>query len=241
MKIELNGIFMDKDDEGGSGRSVKSIVTEDLRNMEAYDSPGMQGSSYNDLGRSAVKIFFEGTVTGQDARTLLEGIWSCFKKGDPVEFNSDVSGAADITKVLIASFMVTGAAGNSSRYDYAMELREYKEPPEEPGIPGGAEGEEEAPPESKADEGAKEWADEVAKESSDACNELTGTVLDAGGKPASGVTVIISGGGREITVKTDSEGVYHVENMEPGDYKITIKDEGYEGIEELVTVGGESG
>ncbi len=236
MRIELNGVSLDMGQEGG-GRSVKHIATEDIRNVEAYDSPGAQGSSYSDLGRSAVRISLEGTVTGEEARALLEGFWSCLKKGDPVEFNADLSGAADVTKVLIASFVVTGAAGNSRRYDYAMELWEYKEPPEEPDVPGSASSEAAEETEGMQEEKAKKWARDVADEAEAGINQITGVVLDVDGNPAAGVTVVITGGQGEIEVKTDDEGVYVAEDVKPGDYIIRVKDEGYEDIEEEVTVG----
>jgi hypothetical protein len=241
MKIELNAIPLDNG-EDSEGRSVKNIRTEDMRNVEAYDSPGAQGSSYHDMGRSAVKVAFEGTMTGEAARTVLEGIWSCFKKGDPVEFSSDISGAADITKVLIDSFVVTSAAGDRRRYDYSIELWEYKEPPEEPEGPAtGSDtgGDEEA--EKKNDEAAEAWAEEAAEGSEAGLNELKGVVLDIEGKPAKGVTVVITGGGREIEVKTDDAGAYTAEDLEPGDYSISVKETGYEDIEEKVSIGGGAG
>lgn len=248
MKIELNGIELDRDEEGGEGRSIKSITTEDTRNVESYDSPGTQGSSYNDHGRSAVRLAFEGTAAGKEARTLLEGIWSCFKKGDPVEFNSDISGAADITRVLIQNFVVASAAGDRDRYDYAIGLWEYKEPPEEPDIPGAGseEGaaseeveltEEQAAAEAAKEENAEKWAEEQARISNESVNELSGVVLNAEGKPAAGVTVIISGAGQELEVKTDEEGTYRAEKLEPGEYTIKVKEAGYEDVDETVSIG----
>ncbi|OPY30002.1 MAG: hypothetical protein A4E28_00500 [Methanocella sp. PtaU1.Bin125] len=238
MKIELNGIALDGEGEGGEGRSVKNITTEDARNVEAYDAPGTQGSSYNDQGRSAVKLAFEGTVVGKDARTLLESIWSCFKKGDPVDFYSDISGAADITKVLIESFVVTGAAGDRNRYDYAIGLWEYKEPPEEPDIPGGEpeEGAEEAEDEAKKGR-AEKWADRQAIESEESLNTLTGKVLNDAGEPVGGVRVRIVGRKQELSATTDAEGVYTVSNLDPGVYVITVEAEGFEDEEEEVVVG----
>ncbi|WP_424358896.1 carboxypeptidase-like regulatory domain-containing protein [Methanocella sp. MCL-LM] len=239
MKIELNGIPLDGEEEGGEGRSVTHISTVDARNTEAYDAPGGQSSSYSDLGRSAVKIIAEGIVSGKNSTTLLEGIWGCFKKGDPVEFNSDISGAADITKVLIDSMIVKSVAGNRNRFDYVIELWEYREPPEEPEGPvAGDTGlpEEEAAP-AEANQEAEQWANEVATDSSARRNELTGVVLDPAGNPTPGVTVVVAGCGREIEVQTDDRGEYRVKDLDPGDYSVKVKEEGYENAEEMVTVG----
>ena len=244
MKIELNGIPMDCEEEGGEGRSVTHISTVDARNTEAYDAPGGQSSSYSDLGRSAVKIIAEGIISGKNSTTLLEGIWACFKKGDPVEFNSDISGAADITKVLIDSMIVKSVSGNRNRFDYVIELWEYREPPEEPEGPVAGDTElreEEAAPAEEApsapNEEAAQWADEVAQDSAARHNELTGVVLAADGNPAPGVTVVVTGCGRECEVHTNDKGEYRVKDLDPGDYSVKVKEEGYENAEETVTVG----
>jgi hypothetical protein len=239
MKIELNGVPLQKEDDGtGDGWGVTDVSIRDLREMEVYDVPGGQGSSYQDQGRSAVSMKVKGTATGPNARGLLEGIWSCFKKGDPVAFNSDVSGAADITKVLIESLRVESRAGNRNRYDYLVSLWEYREPPEEPEAPGtvsdeAADGEAGA----KNEEEAKAWAGDKAEESDQSFNELSGLVLDGDGNPAKGVTVVITGAGREIEVKTDDEGIYRADRLEPGDYRIEVRKEGYEGMGEEVSIG----
>jgi len=239
MKIELNGIPMDSEEEGGEGRSVTSISTQDARNTAAYDSPGGQSSSYSDLGRSAVKIALEGIASGKNGTTLMEGIWSCFKRGDPVEFNSDITGAADITKVLIDSMIVTTAAGNRNRYDYIIELLEYREPPEEPEGPLARETElsDEETETAETSEEAVKWADEVAEEAGARRNELSGVVVDAEGKPGKEVTVIITGCGREIGIKTDDQGSYKVKDLEPGEYRVSVDDPAYEGRTQYVSVG----
>lgn len=239
MKIELNGIPMDSEEEGGEGRSVTNISTRDVRNTAAYDSPGGQSSSYSDLGRSAVKITVEGLASGKNATALMEGIWSCFKRGDPVEFNSDVSGAADITRVLIDNMIVRTAAGNRNRYDYIIELWEYREPPEEPEGPTAGEGDlsEEEPVAVEPNEEAVKWAEEVAADSAARRNELSGVVVDADGNPAKGLTVVITCCGQEMEVRTDDNGGYKVKDLESGDYSVKVKEKGYENAEEHVTVG----
>jgi hypothetical protein len=54
VRIELNGLQLDCEEEGGEGRSVTSISTVESRNTAAYDAPGGQSSTFGDLGRGAV-------------------------------------------------------------------------------------------------------------------------------------------------------------------------------------------
>lgn len=234
MKIDLDGISLDNTDEQAtgdvkSGRCVMNINTSDRRNVSSIDVPGGQGSSHNDLGRSAVVVAFDGTIYGSNARTLIESIRSKFKSGDPVPFISDISGSADITKVIIANLIVNDTAGAKDRFDYSIMLKEYKEPPEAPRAPAsggegktaGGEDEEETP----ADGQAREWSDDVAGASGDSNNTVQGKVLDDDGNPKKGTRVRVSSEDGEYSAETDDDGVYKLEDMPPGEYKASVEDE----------------
>ncbi len=238
MQIDLDGIALDETREqpDGSilaGRSVSNIATEDKRNVVSYEAPGAQGSSYNDLGRSAVAISFDGTISGDDARGIIASIRAKFKAGVPVSFLSDLSGAADITKVLIDRFAVKDTAGSPDRYDYSIVLKEYREPPEEPRV---TEEEEEGLP--GREEAAEEWAEEEAVRSEEGVNSITGRVLDSEGKPRKGVKVTVRCTDGEYTVETDEDGVYRLDNLEPGEYTATVEGEGDEGAVSRLNIGG---
>jgi hypothetical protein len=249
MKIDLDGIALDNTEEQATGdiqqgRCVSNINTSDKRNVASVDVPGGQGSSHNDLGRSAVVVTFDGSIFGENARTLIESIRSKFKAGDPVPFVSDLSGSADITKVIIDNFVVNDAAGSRDRYDYSIVLKEYREPPEEPRAPGSGDGSnisEEAGGETPADEEAKDWSEEVAGDSEGSINTITGKVLDTDGNPTKGVTVKISGDDGEHSVVTDDEGVYKLADVPPGTYTASIDDGENSGMAETITVGGSGG
>jgi hypothetical protein len=234
MKIDLDGISLDNTDEQATGdvkagRCVLNINTSDKRNVSSIDGPGGQGSSHNDLGRSAVVVTFEGTISGNNARTLIESIRSKFKAGDPVPFVSDLSGSADITKVIIANLMVNDTAGAKDRFDYSIVLKEYKEPPEAPRAPvSGGEGKtagEEDEEDTPADGQAKEWSDDVASTSGDSNNTVQGKVLDADGSPKKGASVRVTSEDGEYSVETDDDGAYKLDDMPPGDYKASVEDE----------------
>ncbi len=236
MQFDLDGIVLNETQEqpDGSilaGRSVSNISTEDKRNVVSFEAPGAQGSTHSDLGRSAVVISFDGTVSGNGARDIIASLRAKFKAGAPVPFLSDLSGAADITKVLIDRFAVKDAAGSPDRYDYSIVLKEYREPPEEPDT---AEEEEEAVVQDGA---AEDWAEEEAENGEEGVNVITGRVLDSGGNPRKGVKVTVRSADGEYSAETDDEGIYRLENLAPGEYTATVEEEGYEGTECRLTIG----
>lgn len=225
MNIELDGISLNKTAEGDI-RNVFNIGTADSRALVEHKIPGMEGSVIQDLGRSAVRISFDGTFQGKNSKTLVEQLRSKFKQGTPLPFNSDISGAADVTKVIIEELAITDSAGFKDRFTFSMALREFKEPPPAP------------TPVQPQDEAAEEWAEEVAEESVESVNQVSGKVLDAAGGPKAGVMVLIKGDTGEYQAETDEDGMYRVERLEPGTYRVTIDDKEYEGLAEEVVIGG---
>ncbi len=231
MRAELDGILLNETQEqadGGilEGRSISSISASDGRNMVMLSVPGMEGSVFQDLGRTAVRISLEGVISGRSARSVVEMIRSKFKQGTPLAFNSDVSGAADVTKVVIDDLRIVDVAGYKDRYSYSMVLKEYMEPPPQP-----------SPPPAR-DEEAEAWAEEAAEEAEESVNVLSGKVLDAEGNPGAGVAVRVAGPDGEYSLTTGDDGVYRTEGLPPGEYEVTVESEGYEGIKHTVTIGG---
>jgi len=234
VNIELDGIELNKslyDQNGGieEVRYISNISTSDKRGMIEHEIPGMEGSVFRNLGRYPVSIYFDGTFEGQSAKNNLEAIRSKYKQGIPLPFNSDVSGAADVTKVLVENLRIEEIAGATNRYRYSMELIEYKEPPPEPTTP------------PSQDQQAKDWADKTANETVDSINCLTGKVLDFEDNPKSGVTVVAKSREGEYQGQTNEKGIYRLENLPPGKYEITVGSEEYEGVEEVVIVGSGEG
>jgi hypothetical protein len=228
MNITLDGIpliWRNQPDTPVDQRTVTNITTTDKRAIVEHEIPGMQGNVFQDMGRDPVRISFDGSFHGKSAKNNLENIRSKFKLGSALPFNSDITGAADVTKVIIEEFRVEETAGIPEMYRYSIVLREYKEPPPEPTTPPSQEGK------------AKEWAEKTANEEADSINVITGKVLDEDGKPKSGVKVLIKGNDGEYSIATNEEGIYRREDVPPGKYKVTVDDELYEGLEENVTVG----
>lgn len=154
MKIELDGMMLSETQEepsGGitDGKNVTNLNVSNKRNSVPHDLPGMMGSAFQDLGRAAVVISFDGIMSGANSKSTIESLRGKFQKGEPVAFNSDLSGASDITKVLIDDFKLLDTAGNKDRYNYSIILKEYKEPPPKSITPESLEGM------------AKQWADNM--------------------------------------------------------------------------------
>jgi len=235
MNIELDGIPLFRADTSPQGgqteiRNVYNISTTDRRDMIGHKIPGMEGDVFQNLGRSPVVISFDGTFQGKTAKENLEVLRTKFKQGTPLPFNSDISGAADITHVLINDMRIEESADVIGKYHYFMVLQEYKVPPPEPVMP------------PAQDEEAAAWQEETAEDVMDSINVITGKVLDNEGNPRSGVTVTATGESGEYRAETDEQGVYRIEEAVPGTYTVQVDLEGYEGSEQEVTVGsGETG
>jgi len=232
MNIELDGIPLVKIDENPRGgqpeiRNVFNISTADRRDMVSHKIPGMEGDVFQNLGRSPVVISFDGTFQGKTAKENLETLRTKFKQGTPLPFNSDLSGAADITHVLVNDMRIEESNSVIGRYHYFMVLQEYKVPPPEPVMP------------PAQDEEAAEWQEQTAQDVVESINVITGKVLDGDGNPKSGVPVKVTGESGEYNAETDDEGMYRIEDVPPGTYKVTVDSEEFEGAVEEVTVGGE--
>ena len=230
MSIELGGMPLIKhvreDDVGATKmlRSVFNIGVTEKRQIVEHKIPGLEGGVLQDLGRVPVRISFEGMIYGEEAKEALAEIRAKFKAGEPVPFSSDISGVAEVTQVLIEDFQVEDAGGVTSRYRYFISLREYVPPPPE---------EESAP---SQDEEAEEAVEDEADDALASVNVITGKVLDSDGNPKADVDVKITWDGGEFTVKTDEEGVYRKDDLEPGTYTVTVDAPGYEDVQEEVEI-----
>jgi len=134
MKIELENIKLtSKSVNSQSGairetRSVYNISTTERRTLVEHKIPGLEGNLFQDMGREPISISFDGVLQGSLAKKNLEQLRKKFKSGKPVQFASDITGATDITKVLIEDLVIGDTLGNSTRFNYSIVLREYSEP-----------------------------------------------------------------------------------------------------------------
>jgi hypothetical protein len=230
MSIELDGITLIRhvrDPDTGVTtlvHSVHNINVSEKRSIVEHRIPGLQGGVLQDLGREPVRISFEGLIFGKDALQFVEWIRSKYRAGAPVPFSSGLSRVAEVTQVLIEELQVEEVGGVINTYTYWMVLKEYTLPPEE---------EEPAP---SQDEAAAEAVQQQAEDDQESINYILGKVIDADGNPQSDVDVKITFDGGEYTVKTDGEGVYRKDDLNPGKYTITVDASGYEDVKEEVEI-----
>jgi hypothetical protein len=251
MMIELDGIPLSHtqvDAAGGilEGRSVRNVNIVDERNLVKHEVPGMQGSVFQDLGRTAVKISFDGKVLGANAKNIIEQIRSKYKGGEPVPFLSDLSGAADVSQVVIDSFIATETAGTIGQYDYSIALKEFKEQPvmaaapaAAPAAPGGGEaesgGQEEAGEGAAREEEGEKEGEEISgreaaeREEAGAADEAAkdwaegeANKSDKGVNTVTGTVLDADGNpkkGVKVTIK-GPDGEHSAETDEQGIYKV---------------------
>jgi len=206
-------------------RSVTKIATSDTRSMVEHGIPGMEGNSFLNMGRNPVRIAIAGSFHGNLSTQNIERLRSHYRKGIPVTFISDITGAADVTKVLIKDFQVKEEPGIPGMYRYLADIVEFKDPPLEPGVP------------ETGVAGAQEWMEQSASNTVESINCIRGRVLTSSGDPYSGARVCITGLSGELSATTNDQGIYSSDNVPPGTYRITVAEEGYDGIEKEIVVG----
>jgi hypothetical protein len=230
MNLELDNIKLIQkriDEQTSVTELIASILNLDIkdkRSIVEHKIPGMQGGVLQDMGREPIVIKFEGIVLGEESKQTLEYIRSKFKSGDPVQLLSDITGIAEINQVLIQDFNFLEEQGFQSQYKYDIVLREYVEPVKE----------DEPPPDQEKE--AEEETEEEAENTEKSVNYITGKIVDTENNPVEEATVKISGDDGEFTLKTDKDGIYKKDDLEPGTYEVTVDLPGYEDIIEKVEI-----
>ena len=206
-------------------RTINRVATRARRRLAEHRVAGISGSILKDVGRPALQIALEGEIMGETARESLTALKTKYESGEALPFASDLTGLAQVEKVLIERLDVVAAAGRPNSYRYEMILREYVEPP--------------PPPEAAPSQDAE--AEEQAEQESEV-DDIRGKIVDAGGDPLKGVSVIVTGPAGEHRVKTTEDGGYEVLDVPEGDYEIAVDAEEFEELKTEVKVkkGGEA-
>jgi len=210
-------------------RNVYNISMGERRMIIEHKIPGSDDSILQDMGKEPLRISFEGIFLGEKAKENLQDLWSRFRQGKPLNFSSDITGIADVTKVLIEDLRIDDIAGNPNSYHYSIVLSEYREP---------------RPPQAQPPSQEEQAQEEVQSQADDtvaSIDYVTGKVLDEEGNPKEGVEVVITKeDGQEYRVRTDDQGIYRQDDLPHGKYKVTINAKGYEEMEEEVEIGGQT-
>jgi hypothetical protein len=114
---------------------IERIRSREARRLGVMPVPGLSGDLAQDLGKGALVVEIEGSLSGDEARdSFLEELRGKFYAAEPVPFVADIVHQAELEQVLIESFEVAEDASHPDTFFYRLALREYTEPPEPPGL-----------------------------------------------------------------------------------------------------------
>lgn len=115
---------------------IERIRSNGARRLRALPVPGLSGDLHQDLGRDALRVEIEGSLSSDEARDeFLATLREKFYAGEPVDFVADIVHEAELEQVLIEAFDLLEDAADPDRFRYRLRLREYTEPPAPPGFP----------------------------------------------------------------------------------------------------------
>ena len=110
---------------------IERIRSREARRLGVMPVPGLSGDLAQDLGKGALVVEIEGSLSGDEARdAFLEELRGKFYAAAPVPFVADIVHEAELEQVLIESFEVGESADFPDTFFYRLALREYTEPPE---------------------------------------------------------------------------------------------------------------
>jgi len=116
---------------------VQQLLVDDGRFMVEHHATGQSSSVFQDMGRRPVTVLVEGTLFGKDATSHVESLRESHLKMAALAFAADAAIGVEFTDVVIEQLHVEQMAGYASRYFYHLRLKEYTEPPANPGLGAG--------------------------------------------------------------------------------------------------------
>ena len=115
--------------------AVERIEVVEGRRLARLPVPGLMGDLHQDLGTNSLTVAITGSLQGDERRsTFLDELRTAFLDGSPVPFVSDITEASELEDVLIVGFELSEANEWGDEFRYRIELRQYVEPPEPPGL-----------------------------------------------------------------------------------------------------------
>lgn len=115
---------------------IERVRSNGARRLRALPVPGLSGDLHQDLGRQALRVEIEGSLSTDEARDeFLATLREKFYAAEPVDFVADIVNEAELEQVLIDAFDLLEDASDPDRFRYRIRLREYTEPPEPPAFP----------------------------------------------------------------------------------------------------------
>ena len=121
MPIELGTLQLNR---------IHRVQTIEEASLVYHDILGLDGSSVQNLGRSAVRLQVEGIFYDEQAQEQLEELRSIYISREPVDFVAAITGVNNyVGKVTLDRFEVAEHAGEINQFSYSLILSEYSSPP----------------------------------------------------------------------------------------------------------------
>jgi hypothetical protein len=201
--------------------------------LAQHSVPGLEGDFFQDESRRSTRVRLDGIFTGDNAGDNVDKLRQAFRGGEPVSFTADITTATSLDKVVIERFTVRQLAGKSDRYDYAVDLVEYLDPPKpattQTGAPTAAPDEtDDAPVEGSAAADAASSNEEMEKQLQAGTGTVEVTVeLADQSVDLSQVKVQLQGktdAGEDLTlvIEDPAGGVFRKTDVPPGGYTVSL-------------------
>lgn len=200
---------------------AQSVDVSDGQALVSHGVAGQDGGLIQRMGRRAARVALTGVASGTDAAASVEALRELLRGGEPVDFVADIASATRITRVLVEALDIRELAGRPERWEYALLLREYLEPP------APVQTEERPVDDETRDEGragADEQADEVAEGTGELVVQVT---LAGGGADYTGIVVMVDGtteAGEPVSFSlTEQEnGAFRRAGVPAGEYTVHV-------------------
>jgi hypothetical protein len=128
VHIRLDDIeLIKREDEEGAVKEIRSVSSLSIyggRSIVELPIPGSVGNVFQDMGRNAIVVTFDGKLVGPNAASTLQSLKDKFELKKPVPFSSDVTLLSEITSVVIEKFAVHFLGGTDLGIRYSMILKE---------------------------------------------------------------------------------------------------------------------
>lgn len=203
---------------------VQKVEAMDQQVLVQHGVPALEGDFLQDLGRRVTRLTLIGLMTGTEAGEQLKTLRLKFRKAESVSFVEDIATATTVGKVLIEEFGVRELAGKPERYEYALTLREFIEPPPSTS--------ETPPPAPAVDNEVQQQASDISSEQIDQASNDLGTLevqVEVGDNTGfQGVRIVVEGttsAGEPLSTFSEEQvdGVYRFINIQAGDYSVRVE------------------
>ncbi len=105
---------------------IERLRSNGARRLRALPVPGLSGDLHQDLGREALRVEIEGSLSTDEARDdFLANLRESFYAAEPVDFVADIVHEAELEQVLIEAFDLLEDASDPDLFRYRIRLREY--------------------------------------------------------------------------------------------------------------------